>query len=399
MTTMPRQGELLLPLLQVLHEHPDGLKAADAVTAVAEKLQFTAAQQHARQGHLPNGKPCDLFGRALRWTRQKAKDQHQLDGKIRNLWRLTPKGQRDLRFATPGIVISVFQTDNGRAVWAEAEAAIGDIQDGSVNLWLTSPPYPLQWQKAYGNFTGQDYIGWLLALCSEMKRTLAEDGSLVINLGDAFLPGKPVLDLYQERLLIRLCDELGFHLAQRLIWHNPAKLPVPAEWVSIRRCRVTPATESLFWLAKSPHPAADNRRVLRSYSAATISSAAAARADTQHRPSGHRMKPSMLDTANGGSIPHNLITAPHTASNDTYQAYCRSNHLPIHPARFPAKLAEFPIRLLTQEGDLVADCFAGSCTTGAVAQQLNRRWICIEQSLTYLRGAVGRFPGATEIYA
>ena len=43
--------------------------------------------------------------------------------------------------------------------------------------------------------------------------------------------------LYQFRVLLRFCDELGFHLAQEFFWHNPSKLPSPIEWVNKRKLR------------------------------------------------------------------------------------------------------------------------------------------------------------------
>lgn len=65
----------------------------------------------------------------------------------------------------------------------------------------------------------------------------------------------------------------------------------------------------------------------------------------------------------------------------------------MHPARFPPKLPEYFIRMLTDEGDLVVDPFAGSCITGEVAEALNRTWACCELDEDYLRGAMSRFVG------
>jgi site-specific DNA-methyltransferase (cytosine-N4-specific) len=74
-----------------------------------------------------------------------------------------------------------------------------------------------------------------------------------------------------------------------------------------------------------------------------------------------------------------------------YQDYCRKNNLEIHPARFPAQLPEYFMRMLTDPNDVVVDPFAGSCVTGMVAETLGRQWVCIELSESYLKGAVGRF--------
>jgi site-specific DNA-methyltransferase (cytosine-N4-specific) len=62
-----------------------------------------------------------------------------------------------------------------------------------------------------------------------------------------------------------------------------------------------------------------------------------------------------------------------------------------HPARFPADLPEYFIRMLTDPGDFVFDPFAGSCVTGEVAERLARKWVCAELVRDYLDGALGRF--------
>jgi site-specific DNA-methyltransferase (cytosine-N4-specific) len=62
-----------------------------------------------------------------------------------------------------------------------------------------------------------------------------------------------------------------------------------------------------------------------------------------------------------------------------------------HPARFPAKLPEFFIRFLTDPGDIVLDIFAGSNTTGSVAEIEGRRWLAFEERQDYLAASVFRF--------
>ncbi len=65
-----------------------------------------------------------------------------------------------------------------------------------------------------------------------------------------------------------------------------------------------------------------------------------------------------------------LLKFGNNAANDTYTKLCKDAGLNVHPARFPAALPEFFLKLLTDAGDLVVDPFAGSNTTGAVAEAL-----------------------------
>src|SRR5262249_36401681 len=114
------------------------------------------------------------------------------------------------------------------------------------------------------------------------------------------------------------------------------------------------------------------------------------------RPSGHVIS-KKFRTDNGGSVPPNLIAIANTESNGAYQDFCRKRGYPIHPACCPAQLPEYFIRLLTEQGDLVFDPFAGSCVTGSVAESLGRRWVCCELEKNYLKGAIGRFIGKTVV--
>ena len=57
----------------------------------------------------------------------------------------------------------------------------------------------------------------------------------------------------------------------------------------------------------------------------------------------------------------------------------------------PKRLPEFFIQMLTDEGDLVLDPFAGSNMTGMVSEELGRRWIAIEAERKYIEGSAGRF--------
>lgn len=108
------------------------------------------------------------------------------------------------------------------------------------------------------------------------------------------------------------------------------------------------------------------------------------------RPSGHDIS-DKFQVNNGGSIPPNLIAIPNTQSNSYYLRYCRERNIKPHPARFPARLPEYFVRMLTDKGDLVFDPFGGSCVTGEVCERLKRKWVCCEVVDEYIEGAKGRF--------
>jgi site-specific DNA-methyltransferase (cytosine-N4-specific) len=176
-------------------------------------------------------------------------------------------------------------------------------------------------------------------------------------------------------------------------------MPVPAEWVTVRRVRIKDSVEHVWWLSKTPFPKADNRKVLRPYSADMLRLAKKGVRATV-RPSGHAITSSFDKIDSGGSIPSNvledqlaseMLIAGNNAANDPYTKRCKETGAKIHPARFPAALPEFFVKLLTDEGDLVVDPFAGSNTAGAVAERLGRRWIAMELVAEYLEASKFRF--------
>jgi site-specific DNA-methyltransferase (cytosine-N4-specific) len=292
-----------------------------------------------------------------------------------------------------------YGTALGDAYLADALGVLKAIPDGTINAVVTSPPYALHFKKEYGNTEKHDYVEWFLPFAAEFFRVLCKDGSFVLNIGGSYNKGVPTRSLYHFKLLIALVEQTGFHLAQECFWFNPAKMPMPAEWVTVRRIRVKDAVEYVWWLSKTPWPKADNRNVLRPYSK-DMKRLNQRGVNRTTRPSGHNIKPSFSKAEPGGSIPPNIVEEElptdllkfgNNAANDLYTERCKDAGAKIHPAGFPAALPEFFIQLLTEEGDLVLDPFAGSNTTGAAAEKLYRRWIAIESVEAYLHASRFRF--------
>lgn len=259
----------------------------------------------------------------------------------------------------------------------------------TVDLIMTSPPFRLVRKKSYGNEDAHRYCDWFRSFAEGFRRVLKDSGSLVIDIGGVWKPGTPTRSLYHFELLLMLCEEYGFHLCQEHYWWNPSKLPTPAEWVNVRRVRVKDAVNCVWWLSPTPWPKANNRRILAPYSD-PMRHLLKNGYKAKLRPSGHDIS-DKFNKDNGGSVPPNLLAIANTESNGQYQRFCRENDYPIHPARYPRKLPEYFIRMLTNRGDLVVDPFAGSCVTGAVAEALGRQWVCCELDENYLKGAVARF--------
>jgi site-specific DNA-methyltransferase (cytosine-N4-specific) len=289
-------------------------------------------------------------------------------------------------------ILPLYKTDFGKAIVGDALELLSELQDSSVDLVMTSPPFALRRQKAYGNVGEGEYGEWIQPFGKEVYRVLKDTGSFVLDLGGAYQLGKPSRSLYNFRVLIRMCDEVGFHLAEDFYWFNPAKLPSPIEWVNIRKIRAKDAVNTVWWFSKTEWPKSDIRNVLVPYSnrMKKLLSDPENFYSPKKRPSGHDIG-AKFGKDNGGALPSNLLIIPNTDSNSSYLRLCKEIGLERHPARFPEDLPSFFIKMLTGEGDLVIDIFAGSNTTGSVAEKMGRRWLAFDTSYEYLQASVFRF--------
>lgn len=284
-----------------------------------------------------------------------------------------------------------YATRLGAAYLGNSLEILSALPDESVNLVVTSPPYALHFQKEYGNVAKADYVDWLRPFGHEIRRVLKEDGSFVLNIGGSYNPGVPTRSLYHFKVLLMLCEEIGFRLAQECFWYNPAKLPSPAEWVNVRRMRIKDSVEYVWWLSKGDWPKADNTRVLTDYSP-DMKRLIVRGFRAKQRPSGHVITPK-FGQDHGGSIPTNVIERGDNESNSDYIRGCAEKGYKPHPARFPRAPPEFFIKLLTNEHDILVDPFAGSNMTGAVAEDTGRRWLSFEIRDDYLMSSQVRFDG------
>lgn len=274
---------------------------------------------------------------------------------------------------------------------------LGEQLRGKVQLIVTSPPFPLNNKKSYGNLVGDEYKAWFVGLAKVFSDLLTEDGSIVIELGNAWAAGRPVQSLLHLESLIGFVSnpEANLRLCQEFVCYNPSRLPSPAQWVTVNRIRMTDSFTHVWWMAATDYPKADNRKVLRPYSASMKSLLKSQRYNAGKRPSEWNISKTGFLTDHGGSIALNVLelepmdeqrevrlpnalSLSNTGSNDFFQRVCRERGITPHPARMPVGLAAFFIEFLTERGDMVLDPFAGSNTTGYAAELLGRRWTSID---------------------
>lgn len=298
---------------------------------------------------------------------------------------------------------------------------LGQNLKGKVQLILTSPPFPLNNKKSYGNKNGEEYKKWFANRAKTFSDLLKKDGSIVIELGNAWESERPTQSLLHLESLMKFVNnpKANLRLCQEFICYNPSRLPSPAQWVTVNRIRTVDSFTHVWWMAKSDYPKADNTKILRPYSKSMRSLLKKKSYNAGKRPSEHRINDKTFLKDNKGSIMHNVIelkqmdkkrdvrlpktvnkfieieneeyskfpenmlSFANTSSNDFYSKNCREKGIKMHPARMPLPLASFFIEFLTDPGDIVFDPFAGSNTTGYCAELLGRKWVSIETQPKY----------------
>lgn len=309
----------------------------------------------------------------------------------------------------------LYQTNLGKMLVGDsveiAENYLTKYHSKKFQLIITSPPFPLNAKKKYGNFQGEEYKEWFISLAPIFDQLLTDDGSLVIEIGNAWEDGRPIQSLLHLECLMGLVNhpDANLRLIQEFISYNPSKLPSPAQWVTVNRLRAVDSYTHVWWLAKSDYPKANNSKVLRPYSKSMENLLKRQSYNSGNRPSEHDISEKGFLKDHGGSIAHNVfefepidenreVRLPHsvlsfsnTNSNDFFLRQCRERKIKLHPARMQAGLISFFTHFLTDKNDLILDPFAGSNTTGYVAEKLERRWFATEINEEYARNSMIRF--------
>jgi DNA modification methylase len=299
----------------------------------------------------------------------------------------------------------------GSLYCGDAVHVLKSLQDSSVDMCVTSPPYWGLRDYGVGNQIGleespDDYVSRLVVVFREVRRILSNSGTLWLNIGDSYwgsgcrpsgnfgCPNDQCannsngrrytrLSTYKPKDLVGIPWMLafalrsdGWYLRQDIIWHKPSPMPESV------RDRCTKAHEYVFLFSKSKK---------YHYNAEAIKEKCVTPINSKAK-SGFGSKSGKCDT----------ITYSHT--NNIGKAWNRSEtrnrrsvwkittkpYKDAHYATFPIELVQPCILAGCPESGVVLDPFMGSGTTAIVAESLNRRWIGIDINTNYCELATAR---------
>ncbi|TXH00067.1 MAG: site-specific DNA-methyltransferase [Nevskiaceae bacterium] len=377
------------------------LDNCDLFDALVKKGVVTREELEHREPVGKSGKLHSVAARKLRWWQQDLRRLGLLerDPTKRGRWALTGKGKKQFTQTTGRAVLLGFSTDLGIALWGTCQEALARL-DEPISLVLTSPPYCLAKERAYGGPKAQEWVDFILRCIEPLVKSLKRGGSIVLNIGnDSFISGSPARSTLTYRLVLELESKLSLSLVDTMVWWNASKPPGPIRYASLERVQLNSAWEPCFWFTNDAHAlASDNRRVLMEHSERHLKlikgggeMREASYSDGAHAIRAGRSFSKMTE----GRIPRNVLEFGHACkAQQAYKRRARALGLPAHGAPFPERLVEFLIKFMTEEGDLVVDPFSGSFTVPAVAERLNRRWVGVDTMGEYVRGGAERFTEA-----
>ena len=273
---------------------------------------------------------------------------------------------------------------------ADVLDGLAQLDDGSVQTCVTSPPY---WGLRDYGVEGQiglertpgEYVERMVAVFREVRRVLRDDGTVWLNLGDSYaslalassaIKHKDIVGIPWRVAFALQAD--GWYLRQDIIWHKPNPMPESV------KDRCTKAHEYIFLLAKSPRYYYDADAVKEQQTESTVARAAYGwNGRTDDNSNGARTGSTFKRMAESGE---KIGTIPSDGLRNKRSVWTVSTkpYREAHFATFPPALIQPCIRAGCPAGGTVLDPFGGSGTTGEVAASEGRKAILIELNPEYV---------------
>lgn len=255
----------------------------------------------------------------------------------------------------------------------DSRDVLKSLEENSIDLIFTSPPYADSRKETYGGINPNDYVSWFLQISEELLRVLKPSGTFVLNIKERVVEGER--HTYVIDLILRLREQ-GWFWTEEFIWHK--KNSHPGKWPN----RFRDAWERLLQFNKSKQFNMYQEEVM-----VPVGDWAKARLKKLSETDQIR-DPSKVGSGFGKNVSNWLGRELVYPTNVIHMATETGNK--NHSAVFPEALPAWFIKLFTQEGDYVLDPFMGSGTTNKVAQELGRHSIGIEVLEEYYKVAQDR---------
>lgn len=240
------------------------------------------------------------------------------------------------------------------------------MEDNSIDLIITSPPYADRRKTTYGGIHPDNYVEWWLKISKELQRVLKPTGSFILNIKENVVDGER--HTYVLELIIAMRKQ-GWLWTEEYMWHK--KNSFPGYWPN----RLRDGWERLLHFTKEKkfNMYQDQVRVpIGDWAKTRLENPTEYDKERQESSVGSGFGVKRANWVNKDLVlPNNVLHLAAEAGNKS------------HSAAYPEKLPEFFIKLFTNPNDLVYDPFMGSGTTAKVSLHLNRNFVGSEISEEY----------------
>lgn len=248
------------------------------------------------------------------------------------------------------------------------------IEDNSIDLIITSPPYADKRKNCYDSVSEKDYVDWFLPIGKELYRILKPDGSFFLNIKPHCVKGER--SFYVWELVMSLKNNVGFRFVDEFCW---TKIGVPGKF----KGRFKNAFEPVYHFSKTKdfkHNPYSVATEIKEESIKRANRKACGESQNGSGFAGLREGSTLKDAKL--ALPSNHLHLPQKSNQYTLQSK--------HPAVFPVELPTFFIKAFSNENDVVLDCFMGSGTTALACINTNRYYIGIDNNEEYVKLALKR---------
>ncbi len=254
-----------------------------------------------------------------------------------------------------------------RVLLGDCREKLKEIDDNSIDLVITSPPYADSRANTYGGVNPDHYVEWFLPIAEQIRRVLKPSGTFILNIKEKAVNGER--HTYAIELILALRQQ-GWLWTEEFIWHK--KNSYPGKWPN----RFRDAWERLLQFNKS-------RKFNMYQEAVMVPMGEWAKSRLRKLSETDRIRDaSKVGSGFGKNISNWIERSMAYPDNVLHLATECSNK--DHSAVFPEELPEWFIKLFTVENDWVLDPFMGSGTTLRVARRINRHAIGIDIQPAYV---------------
>lgn len=240
------------------------------------------------------------------------------------------------------------------------------LEDNTIDLIVTSPPYSDQRKNTYGGIPAEKYVEWFLPISKELLRVLKPTGTFILNIKEKVKNGER--STYVIELILEMRKQ-GWLWTEEFIWHK--KNSYPGKWPN----RFRDSWERLLQFNKEKHFNMYQEMVM-------VPMGAWAKTRLKNLSETDKQRDNSKVGSGFGKNISNWINRDRAYPTNVLHLATECNNKK-HSAAFPEELPEWFIKLFTLENDTVLDPFMGSGTTIIVANRMKRNSIGIDIEKEY----------------